>query len=46
MRLMDDSLQQLYKDGIIAGEECLSRATDRVMMEKFLKENPEPAPQA
>ena len=43
MRLMDDSLQQLYLDGIIAGEECLSRATDRVMMEKFLKEHPEPA---
>lgn len=43
MRLMDDSLQQLYLDGIIAGEECLSRATDRVMMEKFLNEHPEPA---
>lgn len=43
MRLMDDSLQQLYLDGTIAGEECLGRATDRVMMEKFLKEHPEPA---
>ncbi|MBR5330191.1 MAG: type IV pilus twitching motility protein PilT [Akkermansia sp.] len=43
MRLMDDSLQQLYKDGIISAEECRGRATDQVMMEKFLKENPEPA---
>ena len=43
MRLMDDSLQQLYLEGTIAAEECIGRATDRVMMEKFLKEHPEPA---
>ena len=46
MRLMDDSLQQLYLEGTIAAEECIGRATDRVMMEKFLKEHPEPAAQA
>ncbi|MBQ3526449.1 MAG: type IV pilus twitching motility protein PilT [Akkermansia sp.] len=41
MRLMDDSLQQLYLDGVISAEECRQRATDAVMMEKFLNENPE-----
>ena len=41
MRLMDDSLQELYKAGTISAEECQQRATDPVMMEKFLKENPE-----
>lgn len=41
MRLMDDSLQQLYLDGTISAEECTSRATDKVMMEKFLKEHPQ-----
>ncbi len=46
MRLMDDSLQQLYLEGTISGEECLGRATDRVMMEKFLSEHPEPAAKA
>ena len=40
MRLMDDSLQALYKEGTISAEECMQRATDHVMMEKFLKENP------
>ncbi len=40
MRLMDDSLQELYLSGIISREECNSRATDKVMMEKFLRENP------
>ncbi len=40
MRLMDDSLQELYKNGSISAEECMQRATDHVMMEKFLKENP------
>ncbi len=44
MRLMDDSLQELYLKGIISAEECTTRATDKVMMEKFLKEHPEPAP--
>ena len=44
MRLMDDSLQQLYLAGTISAEECLGRATDHVMMEKFLKEHPETAP--
>ncbi len=43
MRLMDDSLQELYLKGIISAEECDTRATDKVMMEKFLKEHPEPA---
>ncbi len=42
MRLMDDSLQELYLGGVIAAEECDARATDKVMMEKFLKEHPEP----
>ncbi len=47
MRLMDDSLQDLYLKGIISGEECSSRATDKVMMENFIKAHPEPAaPQA
>ncbi len=47
MRLMDDSLQELYLKGIISAEECTTRATDKLMMDKFLKENPEPAaPQA
>ncbi len=40
MRLMDDSLQELYLSGIISAEECNTRATDKVMMEKFLRENP------
>lgn len=43
MRLMDDSLQQLYKDGIISAEECKMRATDVASMDKFLAANPEPA---
>lgn len=43
MRLMDDSLQALYLEGIISAEECTTRATDKVMMDKFLKEHPEPA---
>ncbi len=47
MRLMDDSLQELYLKGIISAEECTTRATDKVMMENFLKTHPEPsAPQA
>ncbi len=49
MRLMDDSLQELYLQGIISADECNSRATDKTMMEKFIKEHPEPeaaAPQA
>lgn len=46
MRLMDDSLQELYLNGTISAEECNARATDKMMMEKFLKEHPEPqAPQ-
>lgn len=44
MRLMDDSLQQLYKDGIISAAECKMRATDVASMDKFLAANPEPAP--
>ena len=43
MRLMDDSLQQLYLEGIISADECRGRATDRVMLDKFLQEHPEPA---
>ncbi len=49
MRLMDDSLQELYLNGVISAQECNGRATDKVMMEKFLREHPEsaaPAPQA
>lgn len=49
MRLMDDSLQELYLKGIINAEECNVRATDKALMEKFLQEHPEPsapAPQA
>lgn len=42
MRLMDDSLQELYLNGIISAEECNTRATDKMMMEKFLSEHPEP----
>lgn len=38
MKLMDDSLQELYRTGIINGEECLARSTDSITMEKFLKE--------
>lgn len=41
MRLMDDSLQELYLNGVISAEECTIRATDKVMMDKFLKEHPE-----
>jgi hypothetical protein len=40
---MDDSLQQLYLEGTISADECRGRATDRVMMDKFLQEHPEPA---
>ena len=43
MRLMDDSLQELYLKGIISAEECTTRATDKVMMDNFLKAHPEPA---
>lgn len=43
MRLMDDSLQELYLKGIINAEECNVRATDKALMEKFLQEHPEPA---
>lgn len=41
MRLMDDSLQKLYLDGVISAEECSTRATDKVTMERFLKDHPE-----
>lgn len=44
MRLMDDALQELYLNGLISAEECSTRATDKMMMEKFLKEHPEPTP--
>lgn len=43
MRLMDDSLQMLYAEGIISAAECDARATDKVMMDKFLREHPEVA---
>ena len=42
MRLMDDSLQKLYLDGVISAEECNTRATDKATMEIFLKNHPEP----
>ena len=41
MRLMDDSLQELYLKGLISAEECNTRATDKVTMERFLKDHPE-----
>ena len=41
MRLMDDALQELYLNGVITAEECSGRATDKVIMERFLKEHPE-----
>ena len=41
MRLMDDSLQELYLNGIISAEECDARATDKVTMDRFLKDHPE-----
>lgn len=41
MRLMDDSLQELYLKGIINAEECNSRSTDKVTMERFLQDHPE-----
>lgn len=41
MRLMDDALQDLYLRGLITAEECDARATDKVIMERFLKEHPE-----
>lgn len=41
MRLMDDALQELYLGGSISAEECYSRATDKIIMERFLKEHPE-----
>lgn len=46
MRLMDDSLQELYSNGIISAQECYSRSNDKVIMEKYLKEHPEPATEA
>ncbi len=41
MRLMDDSLQELYLAGVISAEECNTRSTDKVTMERFLKDHPE-----
>lgn len=41
MRLMDDSLQKLYLDGLISAEECNTRASDKATMERFLKDHPE-----
>lgn len=41
MRLMDDSLQQLYMDGIISAEECNARANDKVMMANFIQSHPQ-----
>ncbi len=41
MRLMDDSLQELYKQGLISALECRMRATDSATMSKFLAANPE-----
>ncbi|MDO4220934.1 MAG: type IV pilus twitching motility protein PilT [Akkermansia sp.] len=43
MRLMDDALQDLYLRNLITAEECDARATDKVIMERFLKEHPEGA---
>ena len=41
MKLMDDALQELYLAGTISAEECRFRATDLILMEKFLNEHPE-----
>ena len=41
MRLMDDSLQELYLNGVISAEECGGRATDKVTMDRFLEAHPE-----
>lgn len=41
MRLMDDSLQELYLGGIISAEECSSRASDKLSMDRFLESHPE-----
>lgn len=41
MRLMDDSLQELYLDGVISAEECGTRSTDKITMERFLEAHPE-----
>lgn len=37
MVIMDDSLRELYKKGLISAEECLYRAEDKVIMETYLK---------
>lgn len=44
MRLMDDSLQELYLKGLISAEECNTRSTDKVTMERFLHDHPESSP--
>ncbi len=36
MILMDDSLQNLYKAGIVTAEECLFRADNKTLMKQFL----------
>ena len=36
MRLMDDSLQQLYKSGLITAQDCLNRADNKTLMKQFL----------
>ena len=37
MITMDDSLRNLYTQGLISREECLSRAEDKVIMQSFFK---------
>lgn len=37
MITMDDSLRNLYSQGLISREECLSRAEDKVIMQSFFK---------
>jgi twitching motility protein PilT len=39
MRLMDDSLQQLYDEGIITGDEAIARAEQKNAMREHVKAN-------
>lgn len=37
MKLMDDSLKELYNQGIISQDECLARAEDKGEMAKHFE---------
>ena len=36
MRLMDDSLMELYDAGIISADECMARAEQKLLMKQHL----------